>query len=306
MKTWAYRLGFDLPIASTEALNQADQVVGTAALWAKGACLLACLLAAWRHPDQGLLWGQWVLASIVIDCLYHKRVQHIAKADSAKVALLRHNALYYSLFWWVILASGSGAISRRWGMAIIISGGLAALVGWISYAKHQQPARQARLEIQPPSQPWHRWVYRWVLGAAVLDEAAVRQVDARFGMPLVGLQLLSFWSYIVPGLMQADSGDWWIGLWVAFTVFEAVAHQVSTSGLDQEVYHEVAQFNRRRRQLMIWQFVNMTIFAGALGGLAWLSGGDTFVMVIDIGIGIGMGHALYTNRLAKVFFSAKR
>jgi hypothetical protein len=54
-----------------------------------------------------------------------------------------------------------------------------------------------------------------LLGLAVLDEAEVAQVEDRFGLALVGLQLFGYWCLVVPGVLQVNTHDWWIGLIVA-------------------------------------------------------------------------------------------
>lgn len=128
MRAWAYRLLFDLSIASKQELYEADQVVGTAALWAKGVCILAFVCAAWLHPGYHWQWGQWVIASAVIDLLYRRRVNRVSNSDQDHLQLLRRNAIIFGLFWGLIIAGGTGLATGHWGMTLVGIG--AGLAGW--------------------------------------------------------------------------------------------------------------------------------------------------------------------------------
>lgn len=153
---------------------------------------------------------------------------------------------------------------------------------------------------------WRQVMYRVLLGLAVLNEAEVAQVEDRFGLALVGLQLFGYWCLLVPGVLQVNTHDWWIGVIAGAAVILAVSRQVSKSGLDQEIYQDPAAFYKRCQHLFIWQIVQMGMFAGVLGAVAWFHGHDTFLTVMNIGIGLSLGRSLYTNRRGKVFLGAKR
>lgn len=306
MKTWAYRLAFDLAIASKQELYEADQVVGAAALWAKSVCVLSFICAAWLHPGYHWQWGQWVIASAVIDLMYRKRVNRVSNSDQTHRRLLLRNATGFGLFWGMIIAGGAGLVTRQWGMTLGLGFVLAGLVGLVSYARHRGLKVKTFTESFVAYQRWRQIVYRTSLGLAVLDEAEVEQVEDRFGLALVGLQLLGYWCLVVPGVLQVNTHDWWIGLIAGTVIILAVSHQVSKSGLDQEIYPDPAAFYKRRRHLFVWQVVQMGLFAGGLGSLAWFHGHDAFLTVMNIAIGLGLGRSMYTTRRAKVFLGAKR
>ena len=306
MKTWAYRLAFDLAIASKQELYEANQVVGTAALYAKSICVLAFMCAAWLHPGYHWQWGQWVIASAVIDLMYRKRVNRISISDQVHLTLRWEHAIGFGLFWGLIIAGGAGLVTGQWGMTLGFGLVLAGLVGLVSDAHHRELKPKDFTESFVTYRRWRQIVYRTSLGLAVLDEAEVEQVEDRFGLALVGLQLFGYWCLVVPGVLQVNTHDWWIGLIAGTAVILAVSHQVSKSGLDQEIYPDPAAFYKRRRHLFIWQIVQMGLFAGGLGSLAWFHGRDPLLTVMNIAIGLGLGRSLYTTRRAKVFLGAKR
>ncbi len=108
------------------------------------------------------------------------------------------------------------------------------------------------------------------------------------------------------GVLQVNTHDWWIGLIAGTVVIMAVTHQVSKSGLDQEIYQDPAAFYKRRRHLFIWQIVQMGLFAGVLGAVAWFHGHDSLLTGMNIVIGLGLGRSVYTTRRAKIFLGVKR
>lgn len=306
MKTWAYRLLFDLSITSKQELYEADQVVGSAVLWAKGVCVLAFVCAAWLHPGYHWQWGQWVIASAVIDLMYRKRVNRVSNSDQTHRRLLLRNAIGFGLFWGLIVASGAGLVTGQWGMTLAFGWILAGLAGLVSYARHRELKPKSFTETFVGYRRWRQVMFRGLLGLAVLDKAEVAQVEDRFGLALVGLQLLGYWCLVVPGVLQVNTHEWWIGLIAGTVVILAVSQQVTKSGLDQEIYQDAAAFYKRRRHLFIWQIVQMVLFANTLGSLAWFHGHDTFLTVMNVGIGLGLGRSMYTTRRAKVFLGAKR
>lgn len=86
----------------------------------------------------------------------------------------------------------------------------------------------------------------------------------------------------------------------------AVTQSVANSGLDQEIYHEAGAFYKRRRQLFILQLVEMLLFAGILGSVAWWHSHDGLLTGMNVLIGIGIARSTYTNRRGKIFLGAKR
>ena len=307
MKTWAYRLLFDLTIASKQELYEADQVVSPAALWAKSVCVLAFACAAWLYPGYHWQWGQWVIAGSVVDLLYRRRVNRVSNSDQAHLQLLRRNAIIFGLFWGLIVAGGVGLVTGQWGLTLVgIGGALAGLAGLVSYARHRELKPKPFTESFVAYRRWRQVMYRELLGLAVLNEAEVAQVEDRFGLALVGLQLFGYWCLLVPGVLQVNTHDWWIGVIAGAAVILAVSRQVSKSGLDQDIYQDPAAFYKRRQHLFVWQIVQMGLFAGVLGAVAWFHGHDTFLTVMNIGIGLSLGRSLYTNRRGKVFLGAKR
>lgn len=306
MKTWAYRLLFDLSIASKSELYEADQVVGPAALWAKAVCILSFMCTACLHPGYHWQWGQWVIASAVIDLMYRKRVNRVGNSDQTHRRLLLRNAIIFGLFWGLIVAGGAGLVTRQWGMTLAFRWVLAGLAGLVSYARHRELKPKVFTESFAVYPRWRQMLFRGLLGLAVLDKTEVAQVEDRFGLALVGLQIFGYWCLLVPVVLQVNAHDWWIGLIAGTAVIMAVTHQVSKSGLDQEIYQDPAAFYKRRRHLFIWQFVQIGLFAGVLGSLAWFHGHDGFLTVMNVGIGLGIGRSRYINRRAKVFLGAKR